>query len=97
MRIVTNYLNKHLQCYINFEEFYLLSILPRKDKTLVFLAPIVHKPGYSYFLLRIGTGSQYYPTLDTMLDAAISAKHITSRKASAIRRYYKRLTKKSKI
>ncbi len=95
MIITKSYLNMHAQCEINFTDFYLLEIIPRKTgATLMFLAPKCETASYSYFVLKIGMESKFFSSLNDLLASAVSAQFITAFKASSIRRYYMRLIKK---
>lgn len=95
MIITKIYLNKHLQCDMDFADFYLLDIVHLRNKSvLIFLAPKRSEADYSYFVMKGSTESKYFSNLNNLLAAAVSAKFITACKASAIRRYYMRLIKK---
>ena len=95
MIITKSYLNLHVQCEINFTDFYLLEIIPRKTgATLMVLAPKHETANYSYFILKTDMESKFFPNLNDLLASAVSAQFITAFKASAIRRYYMRLIKK---
>ena len=93
---LSNYLQKHLKGYIDFDAFVLLAIIPRKKKDAVVLLAPKYEHEYCYFAMQSGGNHTYHSCLDNMLDAA-SKIGISKFKLWRCRKRYERYKRSGRI
>ena len=90
----SRYLDRHLRGHVDFSSFYLLAIIPRKEKAAVLLLAPKDGKSRTYFNLQYGEYSMFYATLEDMLSAAQKVCGLTRYQLWQCRRRYRTIQRR---
>lgn len=85
-------INRRFHGSVDFDTFYLLAIIPRKDKNAIMLLVPKDRSKDKFFNLRYGNYSTWYCSIDHLLDAAREYCKLGRFRCWLYRRRYFKLT-----
>ena len=86
---ISKWLMKHLRCEVDFGEFYLLDVVVKRHKpTIVLLAPKNPDKEHAYWGIRGEGRSQWYCSMDHMLETCVDSGYMSKQRARYLTRRY---------
>ena len=86
---ISKWLMKHLRCEVDFGEFYLLDVVVKRHKpTIVLLAPKNPDKEHAYWGIRGEGRSQWYCSMDHMLETCVDSGYMSKLRAWYLTRRY---------